>query len=95
MAIPQMAQFDDEMRTRTMADFRFTADEVDWDRPQQEFQAQTERLGLPVLDLLPIFRDRSDRADLYLRQNTHFTALGHRVAAQQLAEFLKRGGWPH
>ncbi|MBV9581065.1 MAG: hypothetical protein JO057_20995 [Chloroflexi bacterium] len=29
MAIPQMAQFDDEMHARTMADFRFTDDEVD------------------------------------------------------------------
>jgi len=48
-----------------------------------------------VLDLLPILRARSDRADLYLRQDTHFTVLGHQVAAQQLAEFLERGGWLH
>ena len=95
MAIPQMAQFDDEMRTRTMADFRFSAEEVDWDRPQQQLHAEAERLGLPVVDLLPIFRDRSDRADLYLRQDTHFTALGHQVAAQRLAEFLEGGGWLH
>ena len=94
MAIPQMAQFDDEMRARTMADFRFTEDEVDWDRPQQQVHAQAEQLGLPVLDLLPIFRARSDRADLYLREDTHFTALGHQVTAQQLADFL-RGGWLH
>jgi SGNH hydrolase-like domain, acetyltransferase AlgX len=93
MAIPQMAQFDDDMLTRTMADFRFSEQEVDWNRPQQQLNALAERLDLPVLDLLPIFRARSDRANLYLRQDTHLTALGHQVAAQQLAEFLRRGGW--
>lgn len=43
----------------------------------------------------PLLDRRSDRADLYLRQDTHFTALGHQVTAQQLAEFLERGGWLH
>ncbi|MBV9897481.1 MAG: hypothetical protein JO020_25260 [Chloroflexi bacterium] len=93
VAIPQMAQFDDEMRARTMADFRFADDEVDWDRPQHQLHSYADRLGLPVLDLLPVFRLRSDRAELYLRQDTHFSALGHQVAAQELAQFLRQGGW--
>jgi hypothetical protein len=93
MVIPQMAQFDDEMRARTMADFRFSDAEVDWDRPQRQVQAQADQVGLPVLDLLPLFRARTDRADLYLRQDTHFGALGHQVAAQALANFLEHSGY--
>lgn len=93
MVIPQMAQFDDEMRARTMADFRFSDNEVDWDRPQQEVHTYADQLGLPVLDLLPTFRGRADRADLYLRQDTHFSALGHQVTAQQLEQFVRQGGW--
>jgi lysophospholipase L1-like esterase len=93
MEIPQMAQFDDQMRARTIADFRFADDEVDWDRPQLELHAQTDPLGLPVLDLLPVFRGRADRSALYLREDTHFAALGHQVAAQALADFLQQGGW--
>jgi hypothetical protein len=93
MVIPQMAQFDEEMRARTMADFRFSDAEVDWDRPQRQVQAQADQLGLPVLDLQPLFRARTDRADLYLRQDTHFAALGHEVAAQALANFLEHRGY--
>jgi lysophospholipase L1-like esterase len=74
-----------------MADFRFREDEIDWDRPQREVQNQAA--GTPVLDLLPAFRARADRAQLYLREDTHFAALGHQAAADQLAQFLQSGGW--
>jgi lysophospholipase L1-like esterase len=93
MAIPQMGQFDEEMRARTMADFRFTQDEVDWSRPQRELMNQASQVGLSVLDLLPTFQARADRAQLYLRQDTHFSALGHQAVAEQLADTLAQGGW--
>ena len=93
MAIPQLGQFDETTRARTMADFRFADDEVDWQRPQRELQARAQALGLPVLDLLPVFQSRSDRGQLYLRIDTHFSALGHQVVAQELAAFLDRGAW--
>jgi lysophospholipase L1-like esterase len=93
MVIPQMGQFEDRMRARAMADFRFREDEVDWDRPQREVQLQAAAAGIPVLDLLPPFRARADRAQLYLREDTHFAALGHRAAADQLAAFLQSGDW--
>jgi lysophospholipase L1-like esterase len=89
VAIPEMAQFDDQMRARVMADYRFADDEVDWDQPQRRLQAQADQAGIPMLDLLPVFRSRPDRADLYLRLDTHFTALGHAVTAEALASFLR------
>ena len=93
MVIPEMSQFDEQMHARTMANFRFRDDEVDWDRPQRELALQASSIGVPVLDLLPEFRSLADRADLYLRADTHFTAYGHRVAAQALARFLRDGGY--
>ena len=49
-----------------------------------------------MLDLLPEFRARSDRADLYLRLDTHFTALGHAATAEAMLDFIEpwapRGG---
>jgi hypothetical protein len=93
MAIPQMGQFDAVMHARTMADFRFREDVVDWQRPQREVHAQADNLGMPVLDLLPVFQSREDRAQLYLRLDTHFAGLGHQVVAEALAGFLDRGGW--
>jgi lysophospholipase L1-like esterase len=88
-AIPEMAQFDDQMRARVMADYRFSDSEVDWDQPQRLLAQQTTQLGLPELDLLPVFRARPDRAELYLRLDTHFTALGHAATADALTEFLR------
>ncbi|MBV9359436.1 MAG: hypothetical protein JO023_28320 [Chloroflexi bacterium] len=92
MAIPQLGQFDDAARQRAMADYQFTEAEVDWYRPQQALQLEAETAGVPVLDLLPLFRERADRADLYLPLDTHFTALGHRVVASALAQFLQTSG---
>lgn len=93
MVLPEMGQFDDAMRTRSMSDFRLKEDEVDWDRPQRELEAQAASAGVPVLDLLPAFRTRTDRDKLYLRLDTHLTALGHEVTADELAGFLQHGGW--
>jgi hypothetical protein len=89
MVIPDMSQFDEQMHARAMYEFRFVDDEVDWDRPQRELAAQAQAARLPVLDLLPLFRDRSDRAQLYLRQDTHFTWLGHEVTADALAVYVQ------
>jgi lysophospholipase L1-like esterase len=86
--IPHMGQFDDEMHARIMADYRFRQDEVDWERPQRAMRIWAERLSIPVLDLLPVFRERADRASLYLREDMHFSALAHRVTAEQLAGFI-------
>jgi lysophospholipase L1-like esterase len=93
LAIPDMSQFDDTMRARSVADFRLQDAEVDWDRPQGQLQAQAQRAGVPVLDLLPVFRQRPDRAELYLRLDTHFSALGHAVVAHELATYLQQSGW--
>jgi hypothetical protein len=95
VAIPQMSQFDDATRARSMAEFRFTEDEVDWDRPQRMLMDQANRAGLAVLDLLPIFRARADRAQLDMRIDTHFSRLGHQVVADALAETLVQGEWIH
>jgi len=61
MVIPHMGQFDVEARYRSMYDFRFQESEVDWNMPQQRLKEQVDLLGLPELDLLPLFRARLDK----------------------------------
>lgn len=91
VSIPDMSQFDDDMRARTMANFRFRDDEVDWDRPQRDLANVAVADEVPLLDLLPEFRSMPDRANLYLRLNTHFTKYGHEVTAAAIARFLETG----
>jgi lysophospholipase L1-like esterase len=93
VSIPDMSQFDDDMHARTMANFRFHDDEVDWDRPQRELAGVASADGVPLLDLLPEFRSMPDRADLYLRLDTHFSAYGHAVTANAIASYLETGGY--
>jgi lysophospholipase L1-like esterase len=92
-SIPDMSQVDDAMRARTMANYRFTDSEVDWTRPQRDLAAQAQAAGVPMLDLLPRFQADPNRADLYLRLDTHFTAYGHAFTANALAEYLSGGGY--
>ncbi len=93
LVIPEIGQFDEANHARSLSDYRLSESDVDWDRPQRELSAQAQADGVQVLDLLPIFRARSDRDQLYLRLDTHFTALGHQVVGQQLASYLERSGW--
>jgi lysophospholipase L1-like esterase len=95
LVIPEIAQVEPSQRARTMADYRFREDEVDWARPQRELLAQANGAGVPVLDLLPAFSDRADRDVLYLPIDEHFSALGHRATAELLADAVVARGWMH
>src|SRR5207249_30342 len=93
LVIPEIAQVEPSQRARTMADYRFREDEVDWERPQRELLAQAMGAGVQVIDVLPAFRDRADRDGLYLPIDEHFSALGHRVTAELLADGIVARGW--
>jgi lysophospholipase L1-like esterase len=93
LAIPDMSQFDEQMHARSMRAFRFQDAEVDWLRPQRELAAQATADGLPLLDLLPLFQSRADHSQLYLRIDTHFTALGHAATAEALEGFIRQGAY--
>jgi hypothetical protein len=93
VVIPQIAQVEPAERARTMADYRFAEDEVDWTRPQREVLAQADSAGLPVLDALPAFQAAPQRDALYLPLDEHFTAAGHRLTAELLADAISSHGW--
>jgi hypothetical protein len=63
-------------------------------------QSGTERfaralapLGLPTLDLLPIFLDQPQRQDLFFQRNVHLTPRGHEVVETALFDFLQTQGF--
>ena len=75
----------------------YALEERDWDRglPLRRLRAIGEAAGLPVLDLTPALR-RADASLLdraYLTYDPHWTALGHRVAAAEVARSLRDRGW--
>jgi hypothetical protein len=50
--------------------------------------------GIPYVDLLPVFREYAAQPDappLHLRHDQHWTAAGHRLAAETIEAFLREG----
>jgi acetyltransferase AlgX (SGNH hydrolase-like protein)/GDSL-like lipase/acylhydrolase family protein len=62
----------------------------DLDKPSREFAALLERHRIPYVNLLPEFRRRqADSPPLYIKGDGHWTAAGHRLAAQLIAGFVR------
>lgn len=93
LSIPDPTQVVDTMHARTMANFRFSDTELDWTRPQRQLAEQAVQDRVPVLDLLPQFQSMPNRSDLFLPIDTHFTAYGHAVTAQALAQYIETSGY--
>ncbi len=74
---------------RTAAD---TTSQMHLDEPQRYMRAIADRLGLPVIDLLPGFREwtATGGSALYLKGDGHWTEGGHRLAAAMVAKELRR-----
>ena len=60
---------------------------IDW--PNQRVVAIGRELGLPVLDLLPVFTQATAGEPLYLKLDGHWTRRGHEIAAEALEAFLR------
>ena len=71
--------------------FRFQIEEDDPIRiPQDRLIDLGNQIGMPVLDLLPVFRENRD-SDLFLDTN-HPTETGHRLVAEEIYEYMEKTG---
>lgn len=73
------------------------ADSMQLLKPQAMVTRVADSLGIPVVDLLPGFRQwtADSTAPLYLDWDGHWNAAGHRLAAREAAEGLVRTGAVH
>ena len=64
------------------------------EKPQQMITPLADSLGIPVIDLLPRFREWTAEAaaPLYLNWDGHWTEAGHRLAAEVVTDGLLRVG---
>jgi lysophospholipase L1-like esterase len=87
--VPRDAQVDVVKLQAQLAQYQLSQDEIDLEKPQRDLTSSIQRLGMPVLDLAPVFRARADLAQLFFPHDIHFTARGHEVAAENLADWLE------
>jgi lysophospholipase L1-like esterase len=89
VAIPAAYQVDPKEWAKLAARGR-NAEPWDPDVPNRQLAQVAERLGVPYLDLLPVFRSAGVDAEapFFWKKNAHWTPRGHRLAAEHVAALL-------
>ncbi|MEE8526663.1 MAG: SGNH/GDSL hydrolase family protein [Thermoanaerobaculia bacterium] len=86
--IPDEFQVDPELRRKVLDHLQVSADEVDLDLPQRHLAGQLEEAGIPYLDLVPLFRERTRTQRLYWPNNSHWNPEGNALAGEAVADYL-------
>lgn len=74
--------FDTEMRR---AGLNPESKALDWDRPSNNLGEICAGLQIQYVDLTPVFRRHPEPFSLFLKKNAHWSAAGHRLAAETVA----------
>jgi lysophospholipase L1-like esterase len=61
--------------------------------PQKVVKPFCEKMGIPVLDLLPAFKGYEGQEALFFENDLHWTRAGHRLAAEQVLKRLRELGY--
>ena len=87
--IPDELQIDPEVQREALARLRVRRDDLDLDGPNQRLVRWSRAREIPVLDLLPLFREEHHRLGrLYFPNDTHWNEKGNRVAGEAVARFV-------
>lgn len=93
--VPSRLEIDD--RTWRLSRRLYGWDDAGWDRGRvaQRLQEIGAQVGVPVLDLTGPLRRANDGGGErpYFTYDGHWTAVGHRVAAQEIQRFLADHAW--
>ncbi|MFC1497071.1 hypothetical protein ACFLS1_01175 [Verrucomicrobiota bacterium] len=63
--------------------------DLDWDRPAERLGAICARNEIQFMDLTPAFREHPEPLSLFFERNIHWSAKGHQLAAETVANKLK------
>jgi acetyltransferase AlgX (SGNH hydrolase-like protein) len=86
---PDEIQVNGVLRADVMAKYRMHKENYDFDQTQRIISQALKAKGIPVLDLLPVFRAETSGEPLYMLQDTHWNEAGNRIAAEAIWSFFK------
>ncbi|MBL8149193.1 MAG: SGNH/GDSL hydrolase family protein [Blastocatellia bacterium] len=84
---PSQIQLRDDQLREQLEGFKLSADEVIVDKPNRRIVSIAEELKIPVIDLYKPFR-QAGKKEYYYEHDGHWTAEGHKFAADILYDFL-------
>ena len=86
LVVPEEIQVDRGLRLRALDRLGAKAEDYDFDRPQKRLAAFAAGRDVPVLDPMPMLRDRQrPDARLYIPENFHWNERGSLAAGSELA----------
>ena len=88
VTIPIGGQVYPGMWDHTRKLYGLSSTDFDLDKPQQLIEEIREELGVPVIDLRHALRNAREGPDLYYRNDIHWNAAGHDVAAREIVRQL-------
>jgi hypothetical protein len=94
VVLPLVYQLSDNAFANFVQTSTVPSNEMSIGLPQETIQAAAERLGMPMIDLLPAFRRWTETRSepLYIEWDGHWNEEGHRLATQVVSEALLDGG---
>jgi hypothetical protein len=87
--IPDEVQVDRTLQRQVIAASGLGEDAYDFSLPNALLRERLAKLGIDHLDLLPPFRDATQRARLYRRNDTHWNIAGNRLASELIFDHLR------
>jgi lysophospholipase L1-like esterase len=88
--LPAQEQFDHDVQRELFAALGTIPEEYDFEKPQRILQAWGQAHGIPLVDLLPAFKQQPDPAKLYFSNDIHWTAAGHALASTHIIPMVER-----
>lgn len=90
VVIPDHVQLDRTLQTEYLAAVSDPAARYDFGKPQRLLVSWSREQGIPVVDLQPVFERAGSAEQLYFRNDFHWTAQGHQLAAEAIVDMLQR-----
>ena len=89
VVIPNQLQVYPELWKKAVRELVLDETLYDMEGPNRRLSAFCRENGIPLLDLLPVFKNEAETSlPLYFKRNPHWTQEGHRVAARALERFI-------
>ncbi|MDP8249136.1 MAG: SGNH/GDSL hydrolase family protein [Candidatus Tritonobacter lacicola] len=87
--LPEQMQVDRALRRKVLRENGLSEADYDFEAPSRLFETFGEEEGIPVLDLLPFFKEGCRREKLYFPLDSHWNERGNRIASDAIADLWR------